>query len=90
MSHVKNHRGGVVDMGSHRVGHYIVVLVNQSRLIDQVTHVIGNSDNLQGRLCGEWFVFSANVFNKAGKCSHFEMLGLLLVSYAEALEVPSH
>jgi len=50
MSHVKNHSGGVVDMGSHGVGHYAVVLVNQSRLIDQVTHVIGNSDNLQGRL----------------------------------------
>lgn len=53
MSHVKNHRGGVVDMGSHRVGHYIVVLVNQSRLVDQVTHVIRDSDNLQGRLCGK-------------------------------------
>lgn len=47
MSQVKNDRGAVVNMRSHRIGHYVVVLVNQSGLTDQVTRVIRDSEDLQ-------------------------------------------
>lgn len=50
LSQIKNHSGSLIDVWSHKISHYIVVLVDQRRLIDKFTGVIRDSDNLQWRL----------------------------------------